>query len=206
VLRTKVLKGDTYWLFVDSAGGSAGAYKLDVSLQPGAFCGNGKVDPGEACDDRNKTPADGCEPDCSPGGNPTSGNACPGMPITVWGPTVTARAQTTERFGLVFERKAGTCGGTSTATGTNAPDRVYAVTAKKTGTMKVTTAGASFDLQLYVRGTCTDAATQIACASAAIGNAPETTSFPVTEGSTYHVIVDGLVSASGGYDIAFAIE
>jgi len=35
---------------VDAASGTAGKYALNLTLTPGPFCGDGKVDPNEACD------------------------------------------------------------------------------------------------------------------------------------------------------------
>jgi cysteine-rich repeat protein len=206
-LRFNAIGGEPVWIFADGANGS-GSYNLEISLTPGPFCGNGKVDPGESCDDKNKIAGDGCEPNCVPGGNPNGADVCPGMPVTVWGTSVVnVRNQTTTGYGTALARKAGTCpGGTSTSTGTNAPNRVYAVTAKKTGTMTVTTSNVSFDHQLYVRSNCTDQSSEITCASAQSGNVGETMSFTVQDGSTYYVVVDGLVTGAGNYDIAFSIN
>jgi cysteine-rich repeat protein len=207
-MRFNVVGGDKIWIFADGANGGAGQYKLDIALTPNAFCGNGKVDTGEACDDKNKIDGDGCSPGCQPAGNPNGSDTCPGMPITVWGTSiVNARGQTTTGFGTALSRKAGTCaGGTSTSTGANAPNRVYAVTAKRTGTMTVTTSNSNYDHQLYVRTNCTDQNSEVTCASAVTGSGGETMSFAVQDGTTYYVVVDGLVSAAGNYDIAFSIN
>jgi cysteine-rich repeat protein len=205
-LRFNAIGGEPVWLFADGAGGS-GSYTLEISFAPGPFCGNGKVDPGEACDDKNKVPADGCEPNCQPGGNPAGTDACPGMPVTVWGTSiVNVRNQTTIGSGTALARTGSCPAEVSASTGANAANRVYAVTARKTGTMVVTTSNTNFDHQIYVRSTCTNANSQIACASGAAGNSGETLNFTVQDGTTYYVIVDGIVAAQGNYDIAFSIN
>jgi hypothetical protein len=131
------------------------------------------------------------------------------MPVTVWGTSVVnVRNQTTTGYGTALARKAGTCPGgvTDPSTGGNAPNRVYAVTARKTGTLIVTTSNSNFPHQLYARSNCTDQDSEIVCASAAAGNSGETMSFTVQDGTTYYVIVDGIVTGAGNYDIAFSIN
>lgn len=210
-LTQNVLGGEPYWLFADGASGGKGAYTLDISLAPGPFCGDGKINqPFESCDDKNNAPDDGCGSGCKPEGNPPSGGVCPGMQVVVWGTEstgVSVTGQTTAGYASSFGRLAGACvAGGSTSAGGNAPDRVYAVTAKKTGTLTVTTSNAAFDHQLYARNTCNTQDSEIICASAVAGNGGETLVFSVVDGTTYHVIVDGLVSAQGAYDVNFKIN
>lgn len=209
-LRFNVIGGEKVWLFADGANGGKGSYTLDVTLTPGPFCGNGKIDPGEACDDKNKVAGDGCGPNCQPDGNPNGADVCPGMPITVWGTEangVSARSQTTTGYGTAMARLAGACtSGGSTSTGANAPNRVYAITTKKAGTLVVTTSNSNFDHQLYARSTCADQNSEIICASNVSGTGGETLQFTVSADTTYYVIVDGLVTGSGNYDINFKIQ
>lgn len=70
------------------------------------------------------------------------------------------------------------------------PDVVYTVTAAQTGTLELTLFSAA-ELQLYVRTTCDDGATELACVDKNDINAFEIASVPVTAGDTVFVIVDG---------------
>jgi cysteine-rich repeat protein len=84
-LRVDVRANRDYFLVIDGADGSAGAYTALVTLSPHAFCGDGNVDPGEACDDGNELDGDGCNDECTRvDGDPSAAAGCDGQPVAVW--------------------------------------------------------------------------------------------------------------------------
>jgi len=194
-----VTTGKTYWVFADGKAGSEGGYTLNMHLATGSFCGDSKVDTGEACDDGNKTPLDGCSNDCQkPEGDPALAGPCPGLPVHLWPGKILNWGGTTAIYPLSSES-------TLCAAGKNAPDRVYAVTAHKTGTMEVEL-NSTYNGVIYVKsGSCTTG-TEIKCANAVGGTAGgiETMSFPVTDGSTYYVFVDGALTYKGTFTLTLS--
>ena len=196
-LGTNVIKGKVVYLVVDGAAGpnQAGKYSLKLKLAPGFFCGDGEVNDGEVCDDVNKVDGDGCPNDCRANfnGNPDSGKSCPGQPVHVWSATTVTGTGTTALFPSTWEGPGNTCfpGGNVNVAG----DHIYAVTAHRTGTMTVSTTGATYNVLLSARTTCMDPASQGAtmCANNNGSTAPfdETMSFSVVSGRTYYVGVSG---------------
>lgn len=210
-LTTNVVTGREYFLVVDSASGSAGKYTVTMKLSSSSFCGDGKVDANEACDDGNKVEDDGCSNNCqNVSGNPTTGNACPGHPLTVWpGRTVTG-AGSTLPYGNTFTKTGNSCA-VSTNNLNAAGDHVYEVTAQAAGTLKVTlTPDAGINLMIVARTTCTDPTTQplSLCSNVGTEGGVETISVPVTAGQKIAVAVDGAgtVNNKGTYNIAFQLQ
>lgn len=189
-----VVTGRTYWVFVDGKAGSSGGYTLTASLKPGSFCGDGKVDTGEECDDGNKTPDDGCAPDCRAQGDPAALGHCPGMPVHVWpGKTITLSGSTNPY--THSSQATGAC-----TFGSVAPDRVYAVTVHQNGTLNALLES-DFNGGLYVRAAPCATGTQLACVNAKTGAGLEDLSFPVSDGKTYYLFVDGVASAKGTFTL-----
>lgn len=192
-----VITGKTYYLFADGKAGTEGSYTLTLNLTTGSFCGDGSVDSGEGCDDANKVPGDGCENNCMPSGSVTETDACPGVTGHVWpGSTLTINGDTTAA-NLSYSSATGvTCGSVSGIGGT-APDRVYALVAHKTGTLKVDVE-ANYNAVVYVRTAPCATGVQVGCA-AALGASTipqtETVTFSVADGQTYYVVVDGAGSS-----------
>jgi cysteine-rich repeat protein len=194
-LSFNVLTGKTYYVFADGKAGSEGSFILTFHLAPGPFCGDGKIDTGEACDDGNKVALDGCGNACSPEGDPTSADTCPGLETHVWPGATVSIAGSTATY-------AGDYGSTG-CTGTGL-DRVYAVTSHVTGTMtaKITATGtATTSPLIYARSGACASGTELACANKT-KTPPDTISWPVTSGSTYYVFVDGY----GGWKGAFTLD
>lgn len=193
-----VMTGKTYYVWADGKAGTAGAYKLTLSLTTGSFCGDGTVDNGEGCDDGNKVAGDGCENDCRPGGDPLGKNLCPGLPVHVWPGKVLSFAGSTNAYPGTYK---GSCGGST------GQDRVYAVTAHKTGTMTVEL-DANLNAVLYARKAPCDAETaELACAQDFGGTTiPQTEklTLSVTNGTTYFVFVDGIAS-KGTFTLRFSL-
>lgn len=198
-IRFNAVGGDTYWIFADGKSGT-GPYRLDMNLVARGFCGNGKLDPGEGCDDKNKVSWDGCGNDCQPEGDSPTAGQCPGMPIAIWDRAIEVSGST-ETYANSSSRKLGTCTGDR---GTSASDRVYAVSAKKSGVLKVETLRADFALQLYARSDCASGDSQVACAA---NTSRPVLEVPVNADSTYHIVVDGAsAGAAGNFGLRFSIQ
>jgi cysteine-rich repeat protein len=209
-LNVNVVTGHDYYLFVDGASGTAGKYKITAHLTTGSFCGDGKVDMNEACDDANKIEGDGCSNDCKKvDGDPASANGCPGQPVHIWpGKTVDGSGSTTP-YGNAFTKTGSSC--IVSASDLNAAqDHVYAVTAHATGNLEVLVGPSdpAWNVELVARTTCTDPSTQGAgmCGNDGAAGELELISFPVTDGQTVYVAVDGVLNAKGAYTITFDIE
>jgi len=167
-------------------------------------CPNGTVDQGEACDDGNRVANDGCSATCTLEGPPTVGDRCPGMPVHVWDRAVTFTGTT---IGGSDDYSASPdCSG---ASGFGSPERVFAVTAHKAGTMRVATSGANFPHMIYRADACTPTGrtfAHAACSNVA-NNGNETLMFAVTAGTTYYVVVDGGSAGQqqGNFTVSFSI-
>lgn len=207
-LTANVIANTPYYIFVDGKAGSKGKYSLSVSIKSGGFCGDGKVSGTEVCDDKNNVDGDGCGAGCNNvNGDPTSGGSCPGQVVNVYTSEVTGTGSTTG-FGNTFTADDAPCNNGSAVNA--AQDHVYAVTAHKNGTMTVKTTAATFKTMLVARSECTAtaAAKRIACKSSqGTGANDATITFPVNDGGTYYVAVDGAFSSDKGtYTISFRIQ
>ncbi len=177
-----------------------------------ATCGDKAVQDGEDCDDGNKVEDDGCDSTCHlAGSNPITTRSCPGLETHVWSKPVTYIGTT---IGSSFRGSLSpNCksDGLNPTSGASGPDRVFNVTAHKTGTMTVTTTDTDYDSLLYVTQSCVNAPTPITyltCAHNTIGVGGETMTFPVTAGQSYSVIVDGAGSTKyqGVFRLTIAIQ
>ncbi len=190
----------------DAAGDGARPDAGDGGGDGGATCPNGTVDPGEECDDGNRTASDGCSATCKLEGSSAAADKCPGMAVHVWNAPVVYTGSTTNPFVNDYTTTP-SCGG---ATGSTTPDRVFAVTAHRSGTLRVTSSAASFDHMLYRSETCVPTGNSLVnqtCANAVSGNGGETLELQVTAGSTYHVVIDGAgVAQSGSFTLTWTIQ
>lgn len=173
-------------------------------------CGDKVVQDSEDCDDGNKVEDDGCNSACKLAGpNPASTRSCPGLDTHVWSKPVTY-VGTTAGAPLTGSLKPKACqtGSGTATTGASSADRVFKVTAHKSGTMTVTTSDAAYDSLLYVTKACaTDGVAYVSCANSNSGTGGEKMSFPVKAGAIYSVFVDGAgVSQQGAFRVTFAIR
>lgn len=92
---------------------------------------------------------------------------------------------------------AGSCSG-----GLGALEQVFAYTAPTEGLLNLKLASGT-DQGVYVRGTCDDPATEIACADGVVGGQIESIYFPVASGAALSIFVDGFFSPleAGPYDL-----
>ncbi len=185
----------------------------DVTQPPHGSCGDGIIEEGEDCDDSNKVDDDGCDGTCHLSGtNPLATRSCPGLDVHVWSKPVTYVGTTLGSTNTGSAKP--TCSGTSGAnptTGAAAADRIFRVTAHKTGSMTVATTDTNYDSFLYVTNACVPAANgdlaYLACMNGANGTGGETMQFPVTDGQVYSVIVDGagISQQQGAFRVTFSI-
>jgi len=215
------LAAGTYWIVVDGANQSSGDFSLNLTLTA-PVCGDGVVNAasaGEACDLVPNDPAL-CNPPGSPNQcqfAPPNGtlDVCPGEDVFInLNDNLTIQANS---FNLT-DNYVGTCAGD-----VGGHDSVHHFHPQAAGTLTITVGndmngmpwcdtcpdgcpdgGGCWARVLYARSTCTDAATQIACASdPTFMVTVQTLSFPVTAFGDYFVIVDGNAnspfSAGGPY-------
>lgn len=160
---------------------------------PGPVCGDKIVQDGEDCDDGNKIEDDGCDSTCHLfGKNAAATRSCPGLDLHVWSKPVTYLGSTVGApapGGLKMVCPS-TTGGPST-TG-SAPERIFNVTAHKTGMMTAYTSDTDYDSFIYAVKPCaTTDIVPITCGNAKSGVGGESITFPVTAGQSYAVFVDG---------------
>jgi cysteine-rich repeat protein len=168
--------------------------EADASGAPS--CGDGVVQNGEDCDDGNTDDTDGCNASCKLSGlTPLKTAACPGLPVHVWG-GAHAPTLVTKTTGSGSRSATPSCSGAGgTTSGSVAPDRVFAVVAHKSGSMKVTATEANYNSFLYASDACMPTAnTTLSCANERGLGGDESLTFAVVAGTTYHVFVDGVGS------------
>ena len=182
--------------------------------QPPSVCGDKIVQDGEDCDDGNKIEDDGCDSQCHLAGmNPLASRSCPGLDAHVWTKPVSYVGTTNGLMAILSAKP--TCissmGGNPT-TGAAGPERVFKVTAHKTGVLTVTTSDTNYDSFIYVTESCAPATDgslgYLACANNTNGVGGETLSVPVTSGKSYSVVVDGagISQQQGAFRVTFSIQ
>lgn len=182
----------------------------DGGSNPNGSCGNGKVESGEDCDDGNTNETDGCDSKCKlAGATPFASNACPGLEVHVWGgPHSPTLASTTVGSGNRSVKPNCTTSANPTS-GANSPDRVFKVTAHKSGTLKVTTSDVNYNVFLWASEGCAPSENEyITCVNESGAVGAESMTFPVEDGKTYHVFVDGSGidnTRQGSFRVTFSI-
>jgi cysteine-rich repeat protein len=169
-----------------------------------AVCGNGKVEPTEDCDDGNTTNGDGCSSTCK--FESTQGTTCNNaIPLTV-GLGTMAVLGSTKNGGAHYG---------SQCSGSDGPDRVYAITVQNSGFLTVSLARTlpakqpplvGFDSVLYVAQGCQEGGdtTSLLCADSyddannVALDGGEVVSLRVQQGQKYYVFVDGFASSDVG--------
>jgi cysteine-rich repeat protein len=185
---------------------------------PNGSCGDGVVQSGEDCDDKNTNDTDGCDGNCKLAGTtPGASNACPGLDVHVWGgahkPTLLSTT-----IGSGNRSTTPNCTATpNPTTGAAASDRVFKVTAHKTGSLSVVTTDGvalrsgepvNYNVFLYASDACAPSAnTFITCVNVNGGVGGENMTFPVDSGKTYYVFVDGagISENVGNFRVTFSI-
>lgn len=197
-VNVNVLAGKTYYVFADGKAGTEGDFFLSLHLVPGPFCGDGKVDTGEGCDDMNKVADDGCGNACIPEGDPASADTCPGLPAHVWPSSTLTINGSTNTYANDYS---------STGCTGSGPERVYAVTSHVTGTMtaKITASWGTGSPLLYARSGACASGTELACVNKN-STTPDTLTWPVNNGTTYSLFVDGFNSGKGAFTLQLSAK
>jgi len=197
--------GEACDLGADANDGSYGGCTADCRLAP--RCGDGILDEedGEGCDDGGLTPGDGCNEACQ-AEDPPACEATPlpfeadaREPIVVVGDTTEAPLEHT-----------GSCAAATPGGGDAwlTPGRVYEVVAPGDGTLTARLDGpGALDATLSARDGCGDASTEQACmASYAAPSGGAWITLPVTAGASVTLLVQGLLGATGPFELTVGFE
>lgn len=185
VLTIPVAGGVPVAIFVDGFSSSvAGPFTLDASFQQ-AICGDGTALVPEECDDGNTTTGDGCDASCHV--EPVFYCAAP-APASV-GDTQGDTTSGTSAF-------KGSC------TGAGALERVYSYTPATSGILHVAV-NSTTQQGFYIRTSCADATTEIACAEASFMGTETALDVPVHGGVPLTIVVDG---HEAGAQAAFTLK
>jgi cysteine-rich repeat protein len=170
-------------LFVDAIGDDVGAFELRLSFVPDV-CGDGQVTGLEGCDDAQSPPlsGDGCSNTCQPELDVLCTAATPLAEGSSQGDPRTSDSQYFEGSCLLF--------------GNQSKEDLWSFIAPTSGraTVRVLPDGDTADLAVYVRTSCEDTTTEVACADNTRVRGVETVSFGVDAGTRYYVFVDGMLS------------
>ena len=203
-IAERLLPAGTYALVVDGYSSlNGGAFTLDVTRRAdcpngaAATCGDAAL--GQAvgtrytCDRGVYTVAEACANGCAAGAcvvGPRAGT-CDEPLVLPYGPAVTVQDDTTRGRAL----QQGTCGGA------NSGELVYRLDVPVAATLDIRSSG--FDTILYVRSTCGDTATQIACNN---NSTPPggggSRIFRRFAAGTYYIVVDGRGGRSGAFELS----
>ncbi len=184
-----------------------GGFEVDGGPRSKGSCGNGKVESGEDCDDQNTNETDGCDSSCKLAGKtPFATNACPGLDVHVWGGGHAPTLESTTAGSGNRSVKPSCTSSANPTSGAGSSDRVFKVTAHKTGNLEVATSDVSYNVFLWASEACQPSEnTLIACANQSAGVGPETMTFPVENGKSYYVFVDGAGTDSGTRQGSFRV-
>lgn len=150
--------------------------------------GNGDVIPGQTGDD-DTSDDDDTQPQSD------ERDICPGKPIAVPpGDPILLEGDTSRAVGDRRGKPGGAC-----ATSIGAKDYIYHLIPSGTGSLQVTVQGqGALDPVVYLRTTCDDETTQVACGPQS-GTKTATTKVAVSTGKDYFLFVDGASGGSGAY-------
>jgi cysteine-rich repeat protein len=157
-----------------------------------AFCGDGFAQVGvEECDDGNSIDDDTCSNACTV--NTPTTFTCPGIPVSVSaGGSVTVGGNTADNAAPAYD---GSCASSSSG------EFVYAVTTEDDGVLTLGLLAVNSDLDpvLYVRASCDQGSSEIACADATFAGSYESVTFEAIAGGTYYVFADGWGMTTGEF-------
>ncbi|XXT15998.1 DUF4215 domain-containing protein [Sorangium sp. So ce429] len=175
-----VRRGQTVPVFVDAyTQDDAGPYTLDFLFFP-TLCGDGTIDPPEECDDDNTTSGDGCSAECTLELDAVCSDALVAVLGDNEGDTTTGTS--------LFE---GSC------LGYRRPEKIHTFTPPSDGTLLLTLSSET-DLGMYVRTSCVDSGSQVACMDEVGDNGEEELDVHVDGGVPLFIFVDTYSSTGAG--------
>ncbi len=211
-----VVAGREYYLVVKGVGSSgAGDYELALQVTSGGFCGDGQVKDQEVCDDENNDAMDGCAAGCNEiEGIADSANSCPGQQVVIPVAKVVkvSNGNTTQGAKNTFNKSG--ISGCSTGSTNVTNDRVYTVTPRKTGKLRVRQTAGDFNLAIIGQDGCDpNATTTLGCAGNCGGGqfppaCAEDLLVNVTADKAYTVVVEGQGTSgnTGTYALEMSVE
>jgi cysteine-rich repeat protein len=158
----------------------------DTSMCTLPTCGDGAIAPTETCDDGNAVAGDGCDATCQIERDAACAQAKP-LPLGM------STGNTADSGFAGFE---GSCAGAA------AREQLWSFTPATTGTVTIVL-NSPVDLALYVRTSCADASSDIACSGAGGGSSSDAVNFAATAGVPVTVFVDASwdPSVAGPYSL-----
>ena len=149
-------------------------------------------------DPQTGTPVD--PPTDPPVDPPPAVAACPGKPTSLGVAEVVIEGDTTGAKDKA-KGKAGAC-----AAGGGGPDHVYHLQPTGTGSLAIKVQGlGALNPTVYLRSTCDDEASQLACAETTGAGGAETLRYEVVTGRDYYLYVDGASGSAGKYSVSLKL-
>jgi cysteine-rich repeat protein len=171
-----------------------GPFSLTTKFTP-QVCGDSLKVGAEACDDGNQESNDGCSADCSAIEYDYWCDNAATLPLNK------SVAGDVEGAPHLYSPSCGYGEG---------PDKLYQVKATKAGTLTITlnqnVGGTETDLSLLVLGACGAPAPENELGCSAVVSPAEEVSVDVTAGQTVFVVVDGLFSSAGKYELRATLQ
>jgi cysteine-rich repeat protein len=176
----------------DGAAGSGGAAGQDGGAGTGGSAGTAGT-AGSAGTAGTAGTGGGCT-------SPAPEDKCPGVALALAQSGSTFTGSVTGGTGSLCSDYASTCGTTSAS-----PDGVYRVVASIDGLMAVDTDGSTasltgYDPVIYVRTSCGDSTSEVAC-NDALPPTVDKIEIPVVANTTYFVFIDGYEQTAGAYKL-----
>ncbi len=183
----------TYYLVVFGGDQTVAPQDYEVTVDVGvSVCGDGVQTGVEECDDNNTDPGDGCSPTCV--AEDATCNVVSAAEASIGGAALTGDTSVGTDD---HEPQACSLGG-------GAPEDVYSLTVTEDTTIIVSleNENTDFDTTLYVRSSCTDPGSEIACNDdSPNGGLESALFFEALKDETYYIFVDGYDTASGAYGL-----
>lgn len=130
----------------------------------------------------------------------SAADACPGQPTAVGVKPMLLEGDTTGAKDDA-KGKPGAC-----AVGGGGPDHVYHLQPTATGTLQIKVQGlGAMNPTAYLRSSCTDEATQLACAETTGAGGAEQLRYAVATGHDYYLYVDGASASAGKYSVTLTM-
>ncbi|MGZ3419855.1 MAG: DUF4215 domain-containing protein, partial [Polyangiales bacterium] len=202
-----VVSGSTYYVIVDGPSNTVpaqGSFRLDLSVTP-ATCGNGVLEGAETCDDGGKIAGDGCDATCllEPA---TDGSTCALPKVVTLADDGSGLYTNTLSFGTTNMKALKSF---TTACPSAGREAFFKVTAPFDGNLTAEVTGATFDVTLGARSSCspdTGDSNRLACSAIVKGLGDEHFGIPVVSGKDYYLVVDGATATDyGRFDLKVSV-